>query len=283
MTTFRQLYMDFNNKTDDPKGPLVPFLAFSGEALELNWVKAYEDNYKSLDLAYIFKKHGSLVVDDLLTLGSSTGNRSAMGSFLASSEDLERMFNALYSEYNPLWNVDGIETTTHSETDIKRFDERANERTIAGKVTNTQTGNVENSHKEGLNFDPDTKVETLNDKTTYNSLKNETAYSNDYKETNEQKGAEVTEYGHVITVERHGNIGVTKTTELIGDTVALYMVPFWDRVFDRLTMFFGMGYYDTKGLTDEERQAYKRYVINEYNKDISAEVVGGDLILKGDF
>lgn len=106
-------------------------------------------------------------------------------------QDLE---DTLYYEYNPIWNVDGTETETRALT-IKR--DRRGKDTVSNSGSDTNVGQVAGFNSEDF-------VNSAKDTTTYGG-KAETSYAS---------GEDVGDTG-TITRTRGGNIGVTKTQELI--------------------------------------------------------------------
>ena len=144
--------------------------------------------------------------------------------FLTKQRAYEMMFNALNEEYNPLWNVDGIEELEYTKDNTGK---QTNENTKTGNMTDnlsyvgaeydTKTGNITsqaspydsntfyNANRENYNDLKNTK-EFLNrgdNRTeTYNNIK-DSLERNDYlKEKYKEKKI------------RTGNIGVTKSQEL---------------------------------------------------------------------
>ena len=193
--------------------------------------------------------------------------------FLMKNQSYNRIYDALFSEYNPLWNVDGTETLTYTKDNTGT---QANDTTRTGNVTdnvalvgseqnqNIKSGNMVdattyagqqsnvrsgstdsqvspednnnfyNTNRElynnitdtqSFNNRMDTSTETYNNvtdtntrsftnradnrTTTYNSVKDEGIRTDRLKEQ------------YTETKVRHGNIGVTKSTELVESEVVL--------------------------------------------------------------
>lgn len=195
----------------------------------------------------------------------------------------ERMFNAFMSDYNPLWNVDGVtgtireSTHTGTDTDAKTGTENTalsdtgtvtntgkTDTTNSGKSSNTRTGNEttvptgkEITENMSTTFDSTTyrdttktenSFDTRTDTHTYNSVKDEYSVDtqhplkesyeidedNPLKETRNLNGSNNTTFNTQLQktlnlkdndlemVIRQGNIGVTKSSELLLDTLDLY-------------------------------------------------------------
>ena len=158
----------------------------------------------------------------------------------------ERMFNAFMSDYNPLWNVDGVVGTIHetngtntgTDTDVKSGKDttltedngtirKSGSEQIAEGGTDTITGaNTTFDSSDFQNTNKSTSAYGRTDTHTYNNVtdthdldgKNEITYNSQNQKTlnlaNYQKDLDL--------VIRQGNIGVTKSSELLLDTLALY-------------------------------------------------------------
>jgi len=197
--------------------------------------------------------------------------------FQAKNESYKRIYQGLTEEYNPLWNVDGKETVTHSGTDTDRHTGTDTEThsgsdsvdntgtdlttenhsgtdtrttTNDGTDTNTETNSgTDATNNNVATFDDpnvrlNTSSQTLNGKRTVNELEHDTTTTEALKHGESVEGSITheltteTEYGHVIArqnghvishenghkivTERQGNIGVTKSTELLRDHFELW-------------------------------------------------------------
>ena len=169
------------------------------------------------------------------------------------AEKYKKLYKAMVVDFNPLWNVDGIETTERILNQTG-----TNERAKTGDDTTTHTGTVTDSKSgkeattrtgsestdiEGTDtettsrttFDSSSfydveKKETTptnrEDTLTYNNVKDEKTFT-DREDVRENDLSDTTEYNSAdtetrnltdterIVVERHGNIGVTTTTRLL--------------------------------------------------------------------
>ncbi len=181
--------------------------------------------------------------------------------FQTKNESYKRIYQGLTEEYNPLWNVEGTETETHSGTDTETHsgtdtvsnsgtdhtteahsgtDTRTIENT--GTDTNTETNSGTDVVNENVaTFDnpamkPQNQTQTVNGKQTVNEMERNTTTTDGLVHGESINGSVThgleteTEYGHVttyanghkITRERHGNIGVTKSTDLLRDHLDLW-------------------------------------------------------------
>ena len=175
--------------------------------------------------------------------------RKTFGIYLKSRcRQLDRLWEGFMADFNPLWNVDGVEgyiaKDTHTGTDTQ---------THRGKdITLTEdNGTVTKSGDESIvSSGSDTSIDS---NTTYNSStffegdknvlehgKTDTHNYNNVKDTRDLDGKNETSYNsdltntknltdeHVDLKIRQGNIGVTKSTDLIRDNQAMYQDELMD-------------------------------------------------------
>lgn len=152
------------------------------------------------------------------------------------------------ADFNPLWNVDGVEgfiskdthtgtdTTRHTGTDRVNRDDTGNV-TKSGNETNVSSG-TDTSIDSNTTYDSSTFYD--NDKNTYNHGKSDTHTYNQVRDTHDLHNLDVTTYNsqndetrnltdnHVDLKVRQGNIGVTKSTDLIKDNQAMYQDELMD-------------------------------------------------------
>lgn len=210
----------------------------------------------------------------------------------------ERIFNAFMSDFNPLWNVDGVTGTVHegSKRGNDELQNRGNDKiTNSGKDTNTKSGNathtgsgydklthnydsytnrIGNQETEYEGIATDETLKTTFDDSTYNGTeknthdmgnRKDTVTYNDVKDTHygedydkNELGSTITdtynnvkddfEHGKIETTEynsnhktvynsndkfvemviRQGNIGVTRSDELITHAIELFNSCLYD-------------------------------------------------------
>lgn len=210
----------------------------------------------------------------------------------------ERIFNAFMSDFNPLWNVDGVTGTVHegSKRGNDELQNRGNDKiTNSGKDTNTKSGNathtgsgydklthnydsymnrVGNQETEFEGIATDETLKTTFDDSTYNGTeknthdmgnRKDTVTYNDVKDTHYGEDYDKNELGSTITdtynnvkddfehgkiettdynsnhktvynsndkfiemVIRQGNIGVTRSDELITHAIELFNSCLYD-------------------------------------------------------
>lgn len=132
-------------------------------------------------------------------------------------ENWARLWYALSEPYNPLFNVDGTETTVYGEHKTDRS-QTYNTHTDSSKVSevayNTTTEKEKTKQEDIFGAHTDTGFDTSNT--------------------------------HTDTVTRRGNIGVTKSTELLTSEYRLRteVAPFFKVIFQTMIEEIG-GYYDT--------------------------------------
>ncbi len=204
----------------------------------------YADMFEGWDDSTDFTDYEVMVKNDISALLNSN------------KEKYRRLYDSMMLEYNPLWNVDGTVVTTSHTTDsgsdtVSYNGKETNDHkstdtnTKTGGLTNAYTGSERDEKGQGTTevtaattFDSSTFKDTGKtvttpsegydehsyvdraDTTTYNNLKDEaTTLSEDNKTFTNRN--DKTDYGKKVdyteTVTRSGNIGVTKSTELIDD------------------------------------------------------------------
>lgn len=129
-----------------------------------------------------------------------------------------KLYETTILEYNPLWNVDGVEERTVNRNKSGNDTDTYNENNINTKTgteatatTGTDTTTTQKTTFDSSTFndtDKNTLIHNTTDTTTYNTTDNNrhTGTKGNIFE-NEEEEKEI--------LERHGNIGVTKSTELI--------------------------------------------------------------------
>lgn len=161
---------------------------------------------------YMKMNYGQNEMIDILYDGipvSDTQKRNYIKSMvyahlLANEYKYENLYNSCVLEWNPLYNVDGTETLTYTRTNTGTVE---NEGTTSSENSGTDTTTSQDS---ATTYDSDTDFDTTKDvNTTQHGLTIEGTSGN--TTTNN-----LTE-GYSETKVRQGNIGVTKTTELLED------------------------------------------------------------------
>ena len=175
--------------------------------------------------------------------------RRTFGVYLKSRcRQLDRLWEGFMADFNPLWNVAGVEgfisKDTHTGTDTTRH-------TGTDRVNRDDTGNITKSGNEtNVSSGTDTSIDSNttynsstfndNDKNTYNHGKSDTHTYNQVRDTHDLHNLDVTTYNsqndetrnltdnHVDLKVRPGNIGVTKSTDLIKDNQAMYQDELMD-------------------------------------------------------
>lgn len=169
--------------------------------------------------------------------------RKTFGIYLKSRcREIDRLWVGYMSDFNPLWNVDGVEgfisqdthtgtdTQTHRGKDTTLTEDNGNI-TKSGNETIASTGN-DTSTDSNTTFDSSTfydrEKNVLNhgktDTHTYNSVKdtrdldgkNETTYNSDMTNTKNLSDE------HIDLRIRQGNIGVTQSDKILGDSQRLW-------------------------------------------------------------
>lgn len=125
------------------------------------------------------------------------------------------LYSSIIQEYNPIWNVDGIEKTEFS----------------AEKETNTvgaSTDTFTSGERSGATTDFAIPYNGTEEKETGKA----TSQNKSYTDTN-TKGTHtdtLDKNAHTVTIKRTGNIGVTKTQELLASQRSIAIFDFLDIV-----------------------------------------------------
>ena len=132
-------------------------------------------------------------------------------------ENWARLWYALSEPYNPLFNVDGTETTVYGEHKTDR--------------SQTYATHTDSSKVSEVAYNSTTEKEKTKQEDTYGAH-TDTGFD--------------TSNTHTDTVTRQGNIGVTKSTELLSSEYKLRteVAPFFKVIFQTMIEEIG-GYYDS--------------------------------------
>lgn len=227
---------------------------------DYHFLTEYRANASKIDNHYI-KLYGSLSIDEELvgendTLTKTNVTNEINAYLITHKEQLNRLYDINSLEYNPLFNVDGTTKTTFSE--VIKTDEYGQHKTdnfYDENVTldkkdsytsiDTLGGTETNTIDKTYGFNESSAVPNDEQKTTTNTVQNmrtidpqdnsvtieshtDTVTSNAHTDT-------FTESEHTITEQREGNIGTTKSTDLIQSEFDVWSkIAFWDVLFASL-------------------------------------------------
>lgn len=287
-------YLDYF-QTLKPTDPML------GELVNDDWWIATAPQFDDLIWLYFYERElfdGSRFNDDDENKNYSNILKSFTIYLKQNRRRFERVFNAYTSDFNPLWNVDGVTGTVHegSKRGNDELQNRGNDKiTNSGKDTNTKSGNathtgsgfdklthhydsytnrVGNQETEFEGIATDETLKTTFDDSTYNGAEKNThdmgnrkdtvtyndvkdiRYGEDYdkndlgttitdtyndvKDDFEHGKIETTDYNSnhktvynsddkfVEMVIRQGNIGVTRSDELIQKAIELFNNDLYD-------------------------------------------------------
>ena len=127
----------------------------------------------------------------------------------------DTLYSSIIQEYNPIWNVDGTETTEYSAE---------KETNQIGAATDTFTSGERNGTTTDFAIPYNGTVEKETGKAT--------SQNNTYTDTNTkgQHTDTLNRDAHTVTITRQGNIGVTKTQDLLQSQRDIAMFDFLDTV-----------------------------------------------------
>lgn len=253
------------------------------EGNESNFLTDYATSHAVFDKAFTHK-FGERVIDlesDTLSDAITEFRGITSGVAMLNLSNWARLYYALSLDYNPLYNVDGLTTFTHgaqSETYSYGKDKTTSQygatqdtvqygatedTTEYGATSRTEGGHLDTDTEYKMSYDSATEKEagkTTHDaaaKTTTELLHTDTQSSIQHSDISSSlqhtdtaerdarsDGKSTTQY--VDTELRQGNIGVTKSTELLRDAYDLYTQTkgFWDTIFKILANEGGLYYGD---------------------------------------
>ena len=208
---------------DDILQDSTPVIGGSGPASGIfknmsNMPKFIEDNKTDLDYQLVLRYGSRILAQIVLRVYEKNENAECtLNDFLALfSNMIEREFvgkwKKLYEttvlEYNPIWNVDGTETTTTAAQHTMTTD-TTHANTV---ITSTELGRRSTTReKKDFPYDSDTGKPTESETVT------EAPATDTRTDTNPETVSdhETNTDQYTVTHERHGNIGVTMTQDLI--------------------------------------------------------------------
>ena len=251
--------------------------------MEGNFITAYTTNSQILD-SKILRKFGEQKISfdkDLTDSEIMTEyNVEIQGIVFSHLNDWAKMFSAMIKDYEPLWNVDGTVKTTygatkdtmkygqtqltmqHGATQLTMQHGAQDNSDIYAQRTNTEGGGTD-THNTYKTTYPDA-TERKTDKgedviaqrtntlgggtdrhttTQYSDVNSTTQFSDVNTQT--QHTDEKDSIQHIDTEERTGNIGVTKSTDLVESEIMLRSkYGFWDIVASMILKEMGANYYE---------------------------------------
>lgn len=186
------------------------------------YAKQTPNNHVNVDSHYMHKYKDMGIIDDVTP---------HITSLIASVLDIndykyQKLYDTLNLDYNPIWNVDGTETTTTT------YGEHTSTDNIGARTNN------EDINQYRVPMDSGTK--TLTDETT---TSNSTQSAVDSHVSNT--------HTDTIVNERHGNIGVTSTQHLITEERQVAMFTLYDIIFEDIMKCIGVPIWESEDVTDE--------------------------------
>ena len=187
------------------------------EESDANFLEYYDTNKANLDRMFIHD-FGQRVVDFESDSDEDIADEWADEIKAVQQvyiENWARLWYALSEPYNPLYNVDGTEVTVYGQHQTDR--------------SNTYTQHEDSSTQYSVSYD------SALEKETGKQVDNLGAHT----DTGFDKSLE-----HTDTVTRQGNIGVTKSTELLRDEMKLRteISPFFKVIFQTMVEEIGAYY-----------------------------------------
>lgn len=174
-------------------------------------------------------KYGTLTLKNDISETSSL----IMATLFQYKYKLDKLWETTKLEYNPIWNVDGTETTTseygeHETT--SSFGEKVSESVYGEKIRN-------NTYSS---YPYDTQTETPTNKENVVDSENTDIFTDSpHDDTTTSK-----EHTDKVTIERKGNIGVVSTQKMIGEERNIANFSFWNVVVEMIAKEITVPYYE---------------------------------------
>lgn len=201
----------------------------SGQVSDVNFTSDYQDLFNEYD-RYFVKHYGEMSIDlessDMEDVVSEWYSEN-YGVFAVYLQNWARLYYALSLQYNPLYNVDGTETHLYGQHE-EEFTEGQRQH-IEGAKQNTIGSRTDTSTNYSVSYDAATEKEDgKTEDVSGQQINNEATYTNTDTHAKDVSLSKT----HTDTVTRKGNIGVTKSTDLLRDEFRLRMEKaFFDVVF----------------------------------------------------
>lgn len=194
-----------------------------------NFITSYNNQKEKYD-RYFLKHYGNMSVDLEATDTEDIVDEfkdEVLGILYVYLENWARLFYALSLEYNPLYNVDGTETTVYG-AHTSTFNEGQRQH-IEGAKSRTSGQRSDTSTSYTVAFDSTTEKE---DGKSSDVTGAQTNTEETYTNTDTHALDTTVSQTHTDTLTRQGNIGVTKSTDLLRDEVKLRQeFAFFDNLF----------------------------------------------------
>lgn len=252
--TIREYYQ-INEKAQEP-------FIWIAEENKPTWYNEYSYKYGVLDYTFLSQKYADLIVDSDFADRQATPQGIALNSeligniCLSFNRELERIYQTLCEEYNPLHNYDSTEEIINSGTDSQN-NTITNSFTKSGTINNSNNSNVEytpttsnnntksiKANVSGSMVESEKNVSTMSGKDTTNSSATNTESYTDYNEQTNNTNNTTTTYGHKISTKRFGNIGTTKSQTMALDEISLRKLSFYDYLYHRILLWITSGTFE---------------------------------------
>lgn len=234
---------------------LEDFIKANNEIFIFPWQNStYQNEYlENSDIINIVmrNKYGSLP----LKLENDNETLSLIqGVLLINRYKIDTLWNTTNLEYNPIWNVDGTETTTteYGEHITDRdYGERKLKSDYGQQKTTSEFGNRENTSKDFVfPYDDNENKNQTTEHTDFQNAENDIvtsdAFTNESLENARKDSEKSFTHTDKVTIERKGNIGVTSTQELITRERQVANFEFWNVIIEMICKEITIPYYESE-------------------------------------
>lgn len=204
---------------------------------ETEYSTEYEENETTIK-AIMKNKYGTLPLKNGIEDTSSV----ITATLFQYKYKLDKLWETTKFEYNPIWNVDGTETTTseygeHETTTV--FGEKVSESVYGEKIRNNTYSSYPYDTLAETPTNKENVVDSENTDIFTDSPHNDTTTSNEHTDK--------------VTIERKGNIGVVSTQKLVEEERSVANFSFWNVVIEMLAKEITIPYYSEEGCDYEYR------------------------------
>lgn len=238
--TLKEYYIKFIEQTHPLPNAIISQDMITRYGLEDclgDYIDSQYKNYILIDAHYMMKKYANLVIDETSDSDAVMQNNFTVSvdmAILKNAYKWRETWDTLNYVYNPIWNVDGTEVTEYDEFEI--------DNDFPSKTKTDSIGVKERRDTYGAQNVTMTNSNVPVDDTSYFDTQKQVNGSQTYTDTHHDDATAVTttenahidkkiEKEHSVTLTRQGNIGVTKTQELIQSQRDIVNIKFYDIVF----------------------------------------------------
>lgn len=195
--------------------------------------KAEYENNRFLINTVLKNKYGEL---PLLLENDNETISLIQATLLINKYKLDKLWETTVLQYNPIWNVEGTETTT------TEYGEHTTNKEYGERIKNNDYGEKKNT-SNFFNFPYD---DSVNPYQTNKEDNTQLANSDTFTEESVSDSETSLQHTDKVTINRQGNIGVTSTQHLINEEREVANFSFWNVVIEMVAKEITIPYYESE-------------------------------------